>query len=329
MSSQAPPEDDLDELDYSLLDELDELDEDTRARYLEALEEADEMVEFPAPYSQEGLLELLTEIAYQDLFALTFDGEYWVVTPAVLIDAATPRLLNERERCRRRAPYPFDELVDVLAGKEDKVDFALLERAEVVPYRIGPNSTIRGIPLNTQAGPSPINVIRPDLVRLESLDAAVRSRLAKLAKAEDSALVDHRGEPPASWKYETQRLNESVMAHFRSFFAAPPEVGVRVRPPEQWFMGEPTEWYADDGFCEVGLQDLSQAHRRWALLSTTLALAAGAPADPDRSPLVQRDFFAADELPIAPRITVIGLDEPDGALHATAQRHAVDGLAGG
>lgn len=267
----APPLDDSPdsdpylEFDYSELDDVDDLDDDDRASLfadIEQLSAGDDDQHFEPPFSEADLLGLLDEITQQRLFALTFDGEFWLVTPAVRIDSGTPRLWSERERCRTPAAYPFDDLVSVLAATDDQIDFRLLDRAEVVPYRLGPNSAMGGLRLTTEVGSSPLTVVMPDHERLSDLDDKVRSRLVRIAADDNTPHVDHRGKPPVAWEHELERLNKRLMGHLASFFISPPDVGVRVRPPHMWFTGESTEWFAHDGYREIALSNLSEAHQR-------------------------------------------------------------------
>ncbi len=96
--------------------------------------------------------------------------------------------------------------------------------------------------------------------------------------------------------------------YYRLLLIGAPPLRCELAAPSEWFGSPPPRLVAEDrSGATVGLDDLSQAQVRWARLAIALALRA--------HPRRRSDHHL-----------VLVLDEPDSALHATAERHLVAGL---
>jgi energy-coupling factor transporter ATP-binding protein EcfA2 len=117
---------------------------------------------------------------------------------------------------------------------------------------------------------------------------------------DDLQAVEIHGEP---W-LDVVRSNANRT--FSNFLTDAPHLRVEMRPPLEWYQGNsPLKWWADDpSGVAVELSELSTAQKRWSSLAIQLAI---------RGPLGNPEAGGATH-----RLLV--LDEPEAALHATAQR---------
>jgi hypothetical protein len=102
--------------------------------------------------------------------------------------------------------------------------------------------------------------------------------------------------------------SREVTALFRSLLLDAPELSLQVRPARDWFAGNPLRWEVRAGkYRAIGLEELSRAEQRWAAIAIVAVL----------------DW---DSL-IDPFIPVVWLmDEPETALHRSAEVHMAKGL---
>lgn len=89
-----------------------------------------------------------------------------------------------------------------------------------------------------------------------------------------------------------------------------PSIFAVVAEPQQWLHTSPIKILASDGFATVSLSDLSEAQQRWAVVALALTL----------KPPSSSSGLGAEPYHL------LALDEPDAALHASAERFAVEGL---
>ena len=96
---------------------------------------------------------------------------------------------------------------------------------------------------------------------------------------------------------------------FRSLLLDAPRLGCGLLEPEQWATSDAVNWHAFDRGSDkrIPITALSEAQRRWASFSIAGAIALNGEVEDDST-------------------TVLVLDEPEQALHATAVRHLVRGL---
>lgn len=108
----------------------------------------------------------------------------------------------------------------------------------------------------------------------------------------------------------------------RTLLIDAPVLTLDVLPVDDWYDGTaPLRWAALDPSEEmVGVDEMSSAQRRWAQLAITMALSQ-VPAASDAGPAELR----LGEIEIGDRLLV--LDEPENALHPSAQRFLAQGLA--
>lgn len=103
-------------------------------------------------------------------------------------------------------------------------------------------------------------------------------------------------------------LSELASKVYDTVMLDSPELGYYPTGPDQWFLSGGPSWSALDlDGSERMLSELSEAQQRWAKVAIRLAL------------------HLADATAATP--TLLVLDEPDAALHSTAERHAVAGLS--
>lgn len=116
-------------------------------------------------------------------------------------------------------------------------------------------------------------------------------------------------EPSESLANAAASLADSASELFARCLVDAPRLELVVAPPEAWLHGPSVSWAAVDPTGErVGLDDLSQAQGRWAKLAIGYVLVSMGHRSNDSGPVV------------------LFLDEPDAALHATAQRNLVAAL---
>jgi energy-coupling factor transporter ATP-binding protein EcfA2 len=127
---------------------------------------------------------------------------------------------------------------------------------------------------------------------------------------ETEFLTSHITEPRSDgW---LKRVPEEANRVFRNLLTDAPTLKLELRSPHDRSMGAPALhwWVGDPTGARVELEALSTAQRRWSTLAIQLAIAASFedPAGPDET----------DRLLV--------LDEPEAALHATAQRFLAQGI---
>ncbi len=293
------------------------------------------------------------------------DRTNWHVAPAVLVNGDTPalqadvaRLLHARDEYERSArhegidnPYDveswdeevfeslFNETMRVVAGHGDGVlttlspffdilrdthvdelerEGPLLEESALVPYRLGESDAFYS--LGKLEGPV-ARLIRNDALAPESANRrtcdTLGATLSLLLEVDNNRITP--SEHLTTSAAELSALSSSLYA---KLLAEAPELRLMLKEPELWFYGAPAEWMAVDLSGRlVQLDQLSEAQRRWALIAIELALEVRPP-----DIITDESLSAYSHGWIEDRPLLVALDEPDGALHATAQRHAVLGL---
>lgn len=104
------------------------------------------------------------------------------------------------------------------------------------------------------------------------------------------------------------RLSELASSLYGAFLLDAPELGIQATSPDEWFLTGGPSWSAVDlDGSKRSLPEMSEAQQRWANVAIRLGLHVAEGADASH--------------------TLLLLDEPDAALHSTAERHAVAGLA--
>ena len=312
------------------------------------------------------LIRQLDEVLCQGLFALSpkGDGSTWLVEPAVLIDSSTPSLQADADRllhltsdfvaeAGRRVPGdPYepehehsDELDEILveiakgrAAHGDSLittmtsffdalrdpwpaelgrEAAFIDEAALVPYRLGGSDSM--FEVDTLVG-TVAKVTRDDTLTVEGENRrtcqTISSTLWPLVEARDGTVA-------VGSHLEETAVRLSMLAYliYADLLADAPDLFLEIGHPETWFSFPPAQWMARDlSGTAVTIDQLSEAQRRWALVAISLAL------DLDEPEVIDIDLAnpAADWIMEPP--TIVALDEPDAALHATAQRHAVNGL---
>lgn len=137
----------------------------------------------------------------------------------------------------------------------------------------------------------------------EPIDYDGLTRRAAFSMLSDLGLYDEDSEwvgPVVEW---ARRLQGSANGYYKQLLLDAPQLTLDVAAGAFLVLGKPLEWQHDGR----GLDDLSRAERRWALIAIQLAL------------LAQTSTAEAHG-----RLLV--LDEPEAALHRTAEDHLATGL---
>lgn len=337
---------------YEQLDNLEELGDEERAELFQEIEES-ESTEY-TPMSGSAIVAVIADIVATGLVALTPSKEGWRLAPAVIRDPALPWLRDEIDRIIRVADvvlkgraleaalesYRLDHLntltvtlsplFDAVEDGDVEVfqkEADLLRRADIVPYRLGDSTVFDGLRFVDAVGSVP-QVIRDDDLSIGMVTAKTKDRLYRQAEAAGRPLMDGPDSLNSDLLGDARRISEATRLVYERFLVDAPFLVLVFMPPQDWFIRDDTVLWCTKLLSKVlPLEALSQAQRRWALAAIAIA-EAGLPHATQE--LAYRDSFDALNdlvLPLVDSPFVVALDEPDGALHATAQRHAVDGLA--
>lgn len=216
-------------------------------------------------------------------------------------------------------------------------ELELLNRSAVVPYRVSGDLLDRLAVVQGRIA----HIVRDDDLGIEGVHQLTKSTVQRgLGGREPLEVRDgevHRSRQLASVVWQLQQEAQPLLD---SLLVDAPEICVSVSVPGNWLFEDPLEWRARVAADRaVSLAELSEAQRRWALVTLALTL--------DRGPMsAHQTRLTFDDEPSLGEVdeelmrlssgwagwasrppTIVSLDEPDGALHATAQRHAVEGLA--
>lgn len=148
-------------------------------------------------------------------------------------------------------------------------------------------------------------------VEQEHLSELVRSILENKSSdhrvaMDDVHAVESQGRP---WLND---VSSAANRMFSNLLTDAPPLKLEVRPPHDWYQGEPPlRWWVEDPTgVAVELRDLSTAQKRWSTLAIQLAISA-LEDDPER---------------VCAKHRLLVLDEPETALHASAQRFLAQGI---
>jgi hypothetical protein len=290
------------------------------------------------------------ELAAIGLVALTPDGDKWKIDPAVVRDPTHQHLTAEIDRVVEFAALDHvdqEEVAELLAASNLVAGFSRigdylcdpsgdvyvyeeidrLAKADLVPYRLDKCPSLERVQLRDWKP----TVIRDDQVSVDVVHGRTRQRLAPWGAAfrlpsrrvdEDEAAWRERLESvrveaatlDAAWlerlRAEAAALTEEANRLYATLLVDAPPLDLDVSEPRLWFSRTPVRWTirapVRDG--PMSLDELSEAQRRWALVSIAV---------------VEADRPGTRMGPLS----AIVLDEPDAALHATAERFTIDGLS--
>lgn len=199
----------------------------------------------------------------------------------------------------------------------------LLRVSDTVPFRFPSGELLWHL---GRVGGSVATVTEATQLSLERLEDRAKRRIAldvhrvslPPSAAEDSTTTPSApleivgGEVVASTRLRQalRAFGSEVSQTYSTVLHDAPSIFAVIADPQQWLYTPPIQVLASDGFATVSLSDLSEAQQRWAMVA--LALALGAPD-------------SGSELGAEP-YHLLALDEPDAALHASAERFAVEGL---
>lgn len=190
-----------------------------------------------------------------------------------------------------------------------------LRRLDEVPYRLAQGDL----------GPAVFDedgVLEPLLVRDDELDADDLTTITTVEVAEgvlagSGELIENSFTASVELVEAAAERQSDVQEIYDLFLPDAPTLALSLSSPSEWFLGPALRWEALVESGPIPLEGLSQAQLRWALVS--MSLSAGRP------PSAHND--AGTEGPGASIEPIyVFLDEPDAALHATAERHAIEGL---
>lgn len=199
----------------------------------------------------------------------------------------------------------------------------LLDEAPLVPYLLGGGDV--GLALGDLDGPV-AHVIRNDD---QSASRSNRQTCEVLAAvhldSDDDSMPD--GIIGSSLRRVSNYLSRTASYIYSTLLVDAPKLYVDLKEPAEWFFGPPAEWMAVDlAGATIALEQLSEAQLRWALVAISLALPTSGIKLGDEDPVFE-DLEPGPSW-LESRPIVVALDEPDAALHVTAQRHALAGIVG-
>jgi energy-coupling factor transporter ATP-binding protein EcfA2 len=115
--------------------------------------------------------------------------------------------------------------------------------------------------------------------------------------------VEHIETSRQSW---LSSVPEAANRTYKNLLIDAPDLRLDLRPPDDWFQGKPPIrwWVSDPSGANVDVDNLSTAQKRWSKLAIQLALSS---------------LNGTSQLMV--------LDEPEGALHPSAQRFLAGGIA--
>jgi hypothetical protein len=336
---------------YQDLDEFDDLDEEERAELLQRINQAEHTSYQPLSYHR--IADTLAEIVNSGLLALTPTEAGWLVAPAISLDGIRPFLSGEIDRLIRVSNVVqkgrsledtlesygvnhLNSLAVVLSPLLDAVreadtesfqrEVGLLREVAAVPYRLGSSPVFSGLSFDQVAGTTP-QVIRDDSLSIEAATAATRDRLYRQASATGRSLFDGPETLSPGLLKDAQEITEVTRHIYEDFLVDAPALALQIARPQDWFvLGDTLRWVTRVASGPLPLRDLSEAQLRWALTSIAIAESKLPHATAEMPHRGNFDYSEQFSLPLLDTPLIIALDEPDGALHATAQRHAVNGL---
>jgi hypothetical protein len=306
----------------------------------------------------------LDEIVQLGLVALVPSADGWHLAPAIRRDESAPLLRAEinalvsfrHEIIRRSGGMVLDHHTDLDPAQKDRLfeeisadldierrcptlrslsnlgiqfedrslwsladavtDIGFLERSDVVPYLLFRETQPVRYECKLMKGRI-AHLIEGDDLTVEEADRNARSDIVSMMRESGLPLTAEDAPNPEVESRVAASMVAAAQEMYDRFLLDAPELRFSVGSVVDWFDGRAPGWIAigrNQG--QVPLASLSEAQRRWALLAMALR---------DNS---FRHVAVGDGVRLfAKRHLFVFLDEPDAALHATAERHAVRGLA--
>lgn len=143
-------------------------------------------------------------------------------------------------------------------------------------------------------------VTEPDLASAEARTASAATvELSQTRRRGGRADESVASEDLKALRVWASEISSRATATFRSVLLDAPELALSLRPPQHWLTTRGTQWVVEDG---IPLHALSHAQRRWAA-------------------------FAIYRHTRSQPTPVRAIDEPEAALHRSAEEHMARGLA--
>jgi hypothetical protein len=224
----------------------------------------------------------------------------------------------------------LDERVGGLRCDDLVAQAALLRRASTVPFRLRGSRFDHYDILGIQLGPL-CQLVRSDALSAERANTRSRRRLRNTL---DSGEYVEGAEPSSLLAECASTMSGDVQRLYDELLLNSPPLALHLRNIADWLAGSPAEWTtAAPSGQWLPITALSEAQLKWALVAIELQET----SSPWRYDGVDvEDPMETDWYTVSHRWDerqtlfdtpwFVFLDEPDAALHATAQRHAVDGL---
>ncbi len=247
------------------------------------------------------------------------DGEHSDELEEILQEIAKGRATHGDSVITTMTPL-FDALRDCWPDYFGQ-EASLLEQAALIPYRLGASDVMDSQPV-TLTG-SIASVTRYDELSVEAANTRTREMMGStpgpLVEVSDGSVVI--GEQLADSASDLSMLANLI---YTDLLADAPDLFIEVGEPETWFNSSPAEWMACDlAGQEIGIDQLSEAQGRWALVAISLALDL---KEYDPGIVGIDPSLSIGRLDNGPSLMCCSTNQ-SAALHATAQRHAVNGLA--
>lgn len=201
-----------------------------------------------------------------------------------------------------------------------------LTRSDVIPFRLGGDEPFFELRTTMPIRGALAPIIHEDGLSTSQANRRIAARLRGEWLSTSEPLVVQDSPHPdlvamaASLSFSTQQIYDLLL------FNAP-EIELRLGDIDEWLVGKGARWYSrgvsrGDSF---PLDGLSEAQRRWALIAIEVVEAELSwPEEVDYEG--NRVEFAIESVVLTESPPFLLVDEPDAALHATAERHTVSGL---
>lgn len=233
----------------------------------------------------------------------------WRVWPVVLEQESFPHISAELKRIKRSKEKAYEGVEAEFAGgkhpDEQARQASAFEIAWLTP-EVGRSESwdITDWTVDLRYGDDRLVL---DLMRVRPNSSAAQSKLTEMLSR--GGLVTDAGQLSSEFLARVERISNWASARYRLILRDAPQLELKYRPLDQWLSGEPVFWvFGDD---ELGLEAMSKAQRQWADWAITTALHE-----------VEHDRVR-DHPP-----TLMLLDEPEEALHRTAESHMATALSG-